>query len=85
MALWTSGSADSNPNDKTAPSERVFTMDLVISDDGPMFSAIIEGFPLSTCKISKFSFPLSPKSNSEIGSGFGIGYSKSKTPSALYV
>ena len=57
---WTCGSADSKPNDKTAPSLRFSTKHFVISVDGSIFSAIIEGFPLSTCKISNLSSSLAP-------------------------
>ena len=85
FASCTLGSADSNPKERTAPSDKVSTRVLVISSDGSKFSAIIEGFPLSVCRISSLSSSLSPCSNLAIGSGFGIGYSNSFTPSAMYV
>ena len=44
----TEGSADSRPNESTAPSDRVSTSVLVISVAGSMLSAMIEGLALST-------------------------------------
>ena len=60
FAAWTFGSADSNPKDKTAPSESVSTRVLVISVEGSMFSAMMDGFPLSVCSISRRSSSRKP-------------------------
>ena len=79
----TLGSADSSPKESTAPSERVEISDLVISVEGSKFSATIEGFALSTWSISNLSSCRKPCRTLAIGSGLGMGYSSSTTPSAL--
>ena len=65
FASCTFGSADSKPNESTAPSDKVSMSVFVISSDSSRCSAIIEGLPLSVCKIPKRSSSLKPCSNLE--------------------